>query len=155
MSSDIVTNRKAFRDYTIEEKLEAGIVLTGTEIKSVRQGFAAVMGAFARIEKGEAILYGVDIKPYDKASHENHKAKRPRKLLLHRREIDHLFGAVTVKGRTLVLLRLYWKRGRVKAELGIGKGKVAADKRQDLKKRTELREVEREMAHANRKGRGR
>jgi len=151
MSADIVTNRKALRDYSILERFEAGIVLTGTEIKSIRQGFANIMGSFARVEKGEILLHGLDIKPYDKASHEQHEPKRTRKLLLHRREIDRLFGEVTVQGRALVPLRLYWKKGLVKVELGVGKGKLSVDKRQDLKKRTELREVERELARARRK----
>jgi SsrA-binding protein len=151
MSSEITTNRKALRDYHILDKLEAGLSLCGTEVKSIRDGFVNLAGSFARIEGGEVILYGLDIKPYERASHEQHEPKRPRKALLHRSEIDRLFGEVTVQGRALVPLRLYWKKGRVKVELAIGKGKVAADKRQDLKKRVEMREAEREVARARRR----
>lgn len=146
MSAEIANNRKSLRDYHILDRIEAGISLKGTEIKSIRQGFIQVMGAFARIENGEVFLYGVDIKPYERASHEQHEAKRARKLLLHRKEIDRLFGEVTVQGRTLVALRFYWKEGKVKVELGIGKGKVAADKRQDLKKKAVDRDLQRELS---------
>jgi len=151
MSAEIATNRKALRDYHILDRLEAGVVLTGTEIKSIRAGFINAMGAFARIENGEAFLYGVDIKPYERASHEQHEPKRARKLLLNRKEIDRLFGEVTVQGRTLVALRFYWKNGRVKIELGIGKGKVAADKREDLKKKAVERDLQRELSRVNRR----
>ena len=146
MSLEIATNRKGLRDYHILDRLEAGVALKGTEIKSIREGFINVMGAFARIEDGELFLYGVDIKPYERASHEQHEPKRSRKLLLHRKEIDRLFGEVTVQGRALVALRFYWKNGRVKVELGIGKGKVAADKREDLKKKAMDRDLERELS---------
>ena len=151
MSAEIATNRKALRDYHILDRLEAGVSLTGTEIKSIREGFINVMGAFARIEDGEVFLYGVDIKPYERASHEQHEPKRTRKLLLHRKEIDRLFGEVTVQGRTLVALRFYWKNGRVKIELGIGKGKVAVDKREDLKKKAVERDIQREFSRVNRR----
>lgn len=151
MSAEIATNRKALRDYHILDRLEAGVSLTGTEIKSIRQGFINVMGAFARIEDGEVFLYGVDIKPYERASHEQHEPKRTRKLLLHRKEIDRLFGEVTVQGRTLVALRFYWKNGRVKIELGIGKGKVNADKREDLKKKAVDRDLQRELSRVHRR----
>jgi len=153
MSSDVVTNRKALRDYHIIERYEAGLVLKGTEIKSIRAGRANLNEAFARIEKGEAFLYGADIQPYEQASFENHLPKRPRKLLLHRQEIDKLFGLTSIKGYTLVALRLYFKKGRAKVELGVGKGKHAADKRDDLKKKTVNREMQREMARFN-QGRG-
>ena len=146
MSLEIATNRKGLRDYHILDRLEAGVALKGSEIKSIRDGFINVMGAFARIEDGELFLYGVDIKPYERASHEQHEPKRSRKLLLHRKEIDRLFGEVTVQGRALVALRFYWKNGRVKVELGIGKGKVAADKREDLKKKAMDRDLERELS---------
>lgn len=146
MSSEIVTNRKAFRDYHILEKFEAGIELRGTEVKSIRAGGAQLNGAFARVERGNLFLYGCDIQPYERASHEQHEPKRARKLLLHRREIDHLVGEAEVAGRTIVPLRLYWKNGRVKVELGVGKGKAATDKRADLKKRVQDRETERLLA---------
>jgi SsrA-binding protein len=151
MSSEIVTNRKAFRDYHILEKFEAGIELRGTEVKSIRSGGAQLHGAFARVERGNLCLYGCDIQPYERASHEQHEPKRPRQLLLHRREIDHLVGETEIAGRTIVPLRLYWKNGRVKVELGVGKGKAATDKRADLKKRAQERETERLLAGLARK----
>lgn len=146
MAAEAVTNRKAFQDYHILEKFEAGIELRGTEVKSVRAGHVQLRGAFARIEKGEVILYGCDIQPYLQASHEQHEPKRPRKLLLHRREIRKLQAETEQAGLSLVALRLYWKKQRLKLELGLGRGKVNADKRADLKKRTQNREVERMLA---------
>lgn len=150
MPSEPVSNRKALRDYHIIEHYEAGIVLKGTEIKSVRQGRANLQDAFARIEKGEAFLYGADIQPYEQASHENHLPKRPRKLLLHKKEIDKLFGLTSIKGYTLVALKLFFKNGKLKVDLGVGKGKHAGDKREDIKKRTVDRETQREMSRFNR-----
>ena len=149
--SDIVTNRKAFHDYHIIERFEAGIELKGTEVKSIRAGFANLTNAFARIEKAQIFLFGADIQPYERASHEQHDPKRNRRLLLHKKEINKLFGLTSIKGHTLVALRMYWKNGRVKIELGVGKGKEDRDKRSDLKKRVEQREVDREMSRFNRK----
>jgi SsrA-binding protein len=146
MASDISVNRKGLRDYHILERYEAGMELKGTEVKSIRAGLVNINGAFARIENGQVFLYGADIQPYEKASHEQHEPKRTRRLLLHRNEIDKLFGMVSIKGHALPLLRLYWKNGKVKAELGVGSGKAAADKREDMKRRTEQREIEREVA---------
>ncbi len=143
-TSDIASNRKALRDYHILDRLEAGISLQGTEVKSIRGGLVNLMGAFAKVEGGEVWVYGLDIQPYVRASHEQHEPKRARKLLLHRREILKLANEVNLKGRTLVPLRLYWKSGRVKVELAVGKGKDHADKRHDLK----AREAEREVARA-------
>lgn len=153
MSSEITTNRKAFRDYHILEKFEAGIELMGTEVKSLRAGLVSLQGAFARVQNGEIWLHDCSIQPYERASHEQHEAKRPRRLLLHRIEIDRLTGAVEREGLTLPALRLYWKKGRVKAEIGLGKGKHAADKRLDLKKRVETREAERAVSTFNKRGR--
>lgn len=153
MSSEITTNRKAFRDYHILEKLEAGLELKGTEVKSLRAGLVSLQGSFARIQNGEIWLYDCSIQPYERASHEQHEAKRPRRLLMHRIEIDRLTGAVEREGLTLPALRLYWKKGRVKAEIGLGKGKHAADKRLDLKKRVETREAERAVSAFNKRGR--
>ena len=153
MSAEITTNRKAFRDYHILEKLEAGVELMGTEVKSLRAGQVSLQGAFARVQGGEAWLHDCSIQPYERASHEQHEAKRPRRLLLHRTEIDRLTGAVEREGLTLPVLRLYWKKGRVKAEVALGKGKHAADKRQDLKKRVETREAERAVSAFNKRGR--
>ena len=151
MSAEIVTNRKALRDYHILETLEAGIELKGTEVKSIRSGLVNLQGSYARLEGGEVFLYDSDIQPYLRASHEQHEPRRRRRLLLHRTEIDKLARATEQAGRTLVPLKMYWKKGRVKVALGIGKGKVAADKRADLKKRVQEREVQRVLAGIQRK----
>jgi len=153
MSAEITTNRKAFRDYHVLERFEAGVELKGTEVKSLRAGHVSLQGAFARVQGGDVWLHDCSILPYERASHEQHEAKRPRRLLLHRAEIDRLAGAVEREGLALPVLRLYWKKGRVKAELGLGKGKHAADKRQDLKKRVETREAERAVSDFNKRGR--
>ena len=150
MSTDIVSNRRAYHSYQILEKLEAGVVLTGTEIKSIRAGLANLSNAFARVEKGGVYLYDSDIQPYVRASHTQHEPKRPRKLLLHKSEIQRLLEATSVKGQTLVALRLYWKNHRVKLELGIGRGKTHGDKRQDLKEKAIQREVGRAIDSFNR-----
>src|SRR5437870_13767145 len=128
MASESLTNRKALRDYRILDRYEAGIELKGSEVKSIRTGKANISDAFARIENGEAFLYNADIQPYERASHEIPPAKRVRKLLLHRQEIDKLYGLTNIAGRTLVVLKLYWKNGRLKTELGVAQGKVAHDK---------------------------
>jgi SsrA-binding protein len=151
MAAESITNRKALRDYHILERYEAGIELKGSEVKSIRAGKANISDAFARIENGEAFLYNADIQPYERASHEIPDAKRVRKLLLHRQEIDKLYGETQVKGRALVVLKLYWKNGKLKAELGVGQGKEARDKRADLKKRAVDRETAREVARFNRR----
>jgi SsrA-binding protein len=151
MASESIINRKALRDYHILDRYEAGIELKGSEVKSIRAGKANIGDAFARIENSEAFLYNADIQPYEKASHEIPVAKRVRKLLLHRQEIDKLYGETQVKGRALVVLKLYWKNGRVKAELGVGLGKLAHDKLADLKKRAIDRETAREVARFHRK----
>jgi SsrA-binding protein len=108
------------------------------------------MGSFARVEGGQVWAYDLDIKPYEKASHEQHQAKRSRRLLLHRKEIDRLFGLTQVKGNALVILRMYWKGARVKVELGVASGKERADQRADLKERVERRETDRLVAAFNR-----
>lgn len=147
--SDIATNRKARRDYHITEKFEAGIELKGTEVKSIRAGKVNIGEAFARVDKGEVWLYQCDIRPYEQASHEFHVPLRNRRLLLHKREIRKLAALTDQKGASIVPLRLYWKNGRVKVELGIGKGKDQRDKREDLKRRAHNREVERELARVH------
>ena len=114
MSADIVTNRRAFHNYQILDRIDAGIELQGTEVKSIRAGLANLNNAFARIESNEAFLYDADIQPYQRASHTQHEPKRRRKLLLHKGEIAKLFSASAVQGQTLVALRMYWKNGRVK-----------------------------------------
>ncbi len=151
MSAEIVNNRKALRDFHILERLEAGIELRGTEVKSIRAGHVNLQGAFARIEGKEMFLYDGDIQPYKRASHEQHEPKRRRKLLLHRQEILRLAAQTEQAGCTLVALRMYWKKSKVKVELGVGKGKVAADKRADLKKRVQQRETDRLLASIQRK----
>ncbi len=151
MATETILNRKALRDFHILERYEAGIELKGSEVKSIRAGKANINDAFARIEKGEAFLYNADIQPYERASHEVPAAKRVRKLLLHRQEIDKLYGLTAISGRALVILNLHWKNGRLKAELGVAQGKVAHDKRADLKKRATDRETEREVSRFNRR----
>jgi SsrA-binding protein len=153
MSADIASNRRAYHSYQILEKLEAGVVLTGTEIKSIRAGLANLNNAFARVEKGGVYLYDSDIQPYVRASHTQHEPKRPRELLLHKSEIQRLLEATSVKGQTLVALRLYWKNHRVKLELGLGRGKTHGDKRQDLKEKAVKREVDRALDSFNRQKR--
>ncbi len=146
MGSDIVTNRKALRDFQILEKFEAGVSLVGTEVKSLRAGRADLLGCYARVEKKGVILYDATIQVYEKASHSTHDPKRPRQLLLNKAEIIRLTEQTLRKGLALPVLRMYWKKGRVKVELGLGRGKHASDQRQDLKKKAEQRETDREVA---------
>jgi SsrA-binding protein len=152
--ADIASNRKAGRDYHFLEKYEAGIALKGTEVKSIRLGFMNLNDAFARVDHGQAFLYNCDIRPYERASHEQHEARAPRRLLLHKKEILKLLAATQQKGLTLVATRAYWKNKKVKVEIVVGRGKTHGDQRQDLKNRVETREAAREMARFNeRKGR--
>lgn len=151
MSAEISVNRKALRDYHILERFEAGLELKGTEVKSIRGGFANINNAFARVENGQVFAYDVDIQPYVRASFEQHEPKRSRRLLLHKQEITRLAGLTQIKGHTLVALRLYWKDARVKIEIGVGKGKESADKRQDLKDKATKRETDREVARFNKR----
>ena len=146
---DIAGNRKALRDYTIVEKFEAGIVLVGTEVKSIRDGAMNLRDAYAVVSDDQVFLHGCDIQPYAAASHVQHEAKAVRKLLLHRREITKLHAASEIKGQAIVALRAYWKNRRVKIEIGVGKGKSHVDQREDLKKKAEKREMDREMAKFN------
>jgi SsrA-binding protein len=151
MSDEIVSNRRAFHNYQILERIEAGIELQGTEVKSIRAGLANLSNAFARVENNEVFLYDADIQPYNRASHTQHEPKRRRKLLLHKSEITKLFSASAVEGQTLVALRLYWKKSRVKVELGLGRGKTNIDKRHDLKEKAVKRETDRAMSAFNRR----
>ncbi|MFL6569174.1 MAG: SsrA-binding protein SmpB [Chthoniobacterales bacterium] len=151
MATESILNRKALRDYHILDRYEAGIELKGAEVKSIRAGKANISDAFAKIEKGQAFLYNADIQPYAQATIEVPPAKRTRRLLLHKHEIEKLYGETAVSGRTLVILKLYWKNSKLKAEIGVGTGKVAHDKRQDLKKRATDRETAREVARFNRR----
>ena len=145
MGADIVTTRKALRDFQIIERFEAGVSLVGTEVKSLRAGRADLLGCYAKVEKKGVVLYDATIQVYEKASHETHDPKRPRQLLLNKAEIIRLTEQTLRKGLALPVLRMYWKKGRVKVELGLGKGKHAADQRQDLKKKAEQRETDREV----------
>jgi SsrA-binding protein len=140
----IAVNRRARHDYAIEETLEAGLVLTGTEIKSIRAGRVNLAEAYARVEHGEAWLIGAHIAPYEQGNRNNHEPLRTRKLLLHRDQIAELIGRVTSKGFTLVPLRLYIKDGRAKLEIGVARGKKTHDKRRTIAERDARRELERE-----------
>ncbi len=141
--ADILTNSKARRDYHILETVEAGIVLRGTEVKSLRAGKGQIGDAFARVDKDEVWLYNAHIDEYSHGNLQNHQPKAPRKLLLHKSEIRKLFGLASVKGNALVPLSFYWKNGNVKVALAACKGKVQYDKRQDMKKRDADRELKR------------
>ncbi len=147
--SDIATNRKARRDFHISETIEAGIELKGTEVKSIRAGHVNLADAYARVERGEMWLYHCHIQPYQMASHVSHEPMQKRRLLLHKKEIRKLKESNDQKGTTLVGLRMYWKNGKVKIALGLGKGKDQRDQREDLKKRTQKRETDREIARFN------
>jgi len=151
MSAEIASNRRAFHNYQILDKIEAGIELRGTEVKAIRAGLANLNNAFARVENGELFLYDADIQPYVRASHTQHDPKRRRKLLLHKPEIEKLFSASAIQGQALVALRLYWKNSRVKVEIGIGRGKSTVDKRHDLKEKAIRRETDRTISSFNRR----
>lgn len=142
-----IRNAKAYRDYFVEEKLEAGIVLTGTEVKAIRMGKAQISDSFARIERGEVILYHAHIEEYAFGSLDNHNPTRPRKLLLKRKQIDRLESDVRQGGKSLIPLRVYFKEGLIKVEIGLGIGKKKYDKRQALKEKEDKREVDRAMKH--------
>ncbi len=147
----IALNRRARHEFTIDDTFEAGLVLTGTEIKSVRAGKVNLTNAFARIERDEAWLIGVDIAPWAQGNRYNHEPKRTRKLLLRRSEIDELLGRTKAKGQTLVPLRLYiTERGRAKVELGLARGKQLHDRRRDIAERDARRDIARELADAQR-----
>ena len=148
----IALNRRARHEFSIEDTIEAGIVLTGTEIKSIRDGKISIAEAYARVEKGEAWLIGAHIAPWAGGNRMNHEPRRDRKLLLHRLEIDRLLGRSKAKGLTIVPLRVYFSRGRAKVELGLARGKQLHDKRRDIADRDARRDVARELA-AHQKGR--
>ena len=138
----LAENRRARFDYAIEERIEAGLALTGTEIKSLRAGHVNMRDGFVRIEGREAWLRGVHISPWTHAAYDNHEPLRPRKLLLHHGEIAHLAGAASQKGYTIVPLRIYTKQGRAKVELGLGRGKRRYEKRETIKQREAQREID-------------
>jgi SsrA-binding protein len=149
----IATNRRARRDYELGDSFEAGIVLTGSEVKSLREATATIAEAYGQIRDGEAWLHGLHIPPYTHAQdHSGHEPERPRKLLLHRHEIERLALKLQTDRLTLVPLRLYFSDGRVKVELATGKGRKTVDKRHDLAKREADREAQRAMSRARRDG---
>jgi SsrA-binding protein len=139
----IAQNRKARYDYFIEDELEAGLVLKGTEVKSLRLGKANLKDAYARVKDGEVYVYQMHIGPYPFAYYDNHDPLRPRKLLLHKREIKRLYGKVNEKGFTLVPLKIYFKDGKVKITLALVRGKRKYDKREAIRRRDEKREMDR------------
>ena len=143
----IANNKKAFHDYFIEDTYEAGIALAGTEVKSLRSGKCSIKEAFVRVENGEVYVYGMHITPYEKGNIFNKDPLRPKKLMLHKYEINKLVGKLNEKGLTLVPLQVYFKGSLVKVEIGLARGKKLYDKRQDIAKRDMKRENEREFKH--------
>ncbi|HXU80578.1 MAG TPA: SsrA-binding protein SmpB [Polyangia bacterium] len=146
----LARNRKARHEYSIDETIEAGVVLAGSEVKSIRDGKVTLVDAFGEISNGEAWLHQMDVGVYVFAHARNHEPRRRRKLLLHRREIDRLVGKIREKGYTLVPLSLYEKQGRVKVELALVHGKQQHDRRDDVRKREAQREIDRAMASRRR-----
>jgi len=146
----IAENRRARHDYQLLERFEAGLVLTGTEVKSLRDGRTTMGQSWAEIRDGEAWLQGLEIATYAQGNRANHEPMRPRKLLLHRRQIDSLYGTVREKGLTVVPTRLYFKDGRVKVELAVARGKEQRDKRRDVAERDAKRQMERALKNVRR-----
>jgi SsrA-binding protein len=146
----IVDNRRARHDYHLSDKVEAGLVLSGTEVKSLRSGKATLQQAYAEVREGEAWLNGLHIPEYTQGNRANHDPDRPRKLLLHRREIDRMYGQVRERGYTVVPTRLYFRDGRVKVELALARGKEVRDKRRDIAARDAKRQIERELKSVRR-----
>lgn len=140
----VAVNRRAWHDYEVHDRLEAGVVLKGSEVKAIRGGRFSLAEAYAGIKEGEAYLFGFHVQPYEFARAADHDPLRPKKLLLHRREIDRLFGLTSQRGVTLIPLRLYFRRGKLKVELGVCKGKRRGDRRETLRRRI----AEREVRHA-------
>ncbi len=145
----IANNKKAYHDYFIEESYEAGIALHGTEVKSMRQGKCSIKESFIRIENGEVYVYGMHVSPYEKGNIFNKDPLRIKKLLLHKYEINKLSGKVAEKGLTLVPLQVYFKEGKVKVEIGLARGKKLYDKRQDIARKDQRREAEKEFKVKN------
>ena len=140
----VANNKKAYHDYFIEDKYEAGVVLHGTEVKSMRLGKCSIKEAFIRIENGEVFAYGMHVSPYEKGNIFN-KDPRVKKLLLHKQEINKLAGKIAEKGYTLVPLQVYFKDGKAKVEIGLARGKKLYDKRQDIARKDQRREAEKEL----------
>jgi SsrA-binding protein len=150
-TTNICRNSRAMHEYEILDTIECGLVLVGTEVKSLRAGLANLEDSYARVDEGEVWLIGAEIPEYVFGNRLNHKPKRPRKLLLHRREIDRFAGKASEKGQTLVPLRMYFKEGKAKVELAVAKGKQTHDKRQSLKKADAKRQIDRALAARRRK----
>ena len=146
----VADNRKARHDFFIEEAIEAGLALVGTEVKSLREGRINLRDSYARVKNGEIFLHGVHIGAYAPAGQFSHLETRPRKLLMHRREIERLWGRVREKGYSLVPLKIYFKDGRAKAEIGLAKGKKLYDKREAIARKTTRRELERVLKSSHR-----
>jgi SsrA-binding protein len=144
-SGDVATNRRARHKFELVEKVEAGMVLRGTEVKSLREGKAQMIDAYAVVDAGEVWLRNLHIPPYEPASRENHEPERPRKLLLHRAEIERLVGKTAQKGLTLIPTRIYFKGSHAKVELALARGKEGQDRRREIAERDTRREVEREL----------
>ena len=145
----VANNKKAYHDYFIEEKYEAGLALHGTEVKSLRLGECSIKEAFIKIEQGEVFVYGMHVSPYEKGNIFNKDPLRVKKLLLHRQEIRRMSGRIAEKGYTLVPLQVYFKNGLAKVEIGLAKGKKLYDKRQDIAKKDQRREAEKEFKIRN------
>ena len=145
----VTNNKKAYHDFFIEEKYEAGISLHGTEVKSLRMGKCSIKESFIKIEKGEAFIYGMNISPYEKGNIFNKDPLRVRKLLLHKGEINKLAGQLSERGFALIPLQVYFKEGKAKVEIGLAKGKKLYDKRDDIAKKDQKRENEREFKIKN------
>jgi len=141
----ISVNKQAQHEYFIEDTLEAGVVLKGTEVKSLRQGRANLKDAYARIRNGEVYLHQMNISVYPFAYYDNHEPERPRKLLLHKQEIKRLFGKINEKGFSLIPLKVYFKSGKAKVLLGLARGKKKYDKREEIKRRDAKRDLDREI----------
>ena len=149
--TDFAKNKKALHDFTIEETYEAGIALTGPEVKSVREGRANLKESYARVRDGEVFLIGAHISPYENATHRDQRPPRDRKLLLHRKEIDRLTGKTLTEGNTLVPLKLYSKNGNVKLQIGVASRKREYDKRRDIARKTAEREMQRAVKQSLRR----
>jgi SsrA-binding protein len=149
--TDFAKNKKALHDFTIEETYEAGIALTGPEVKSVREGRANLKESYARVRDGEVFLIGAHISPYENATHRDQRPTRDRKLLLHRKEIDRLTGKTLTEGNTLVPLKLYSKNGNVKLQIGVASRKREYDKRRDIARKTAEREMQRAVKESLRR----
>jgi len=146
----ICQNKQARRNYFIDDTYEAGIVLAGTEVKALREGRGNMKDSYAQVKNGEVFVYDMHISAYSHGNRSNHISLRIRKLLLHKREIKKLYGKANEKGLTLIPLKMYFKNGKVKLELGVGKGKKLYDKRQDIRQKDDMRDAQRDMSTKNR-----